>query len=338
MEYPRNKFQEYLIQLYSIPGVETLTLTECFLLGYSLAKHEGIRNITEIALFLVAIQRGTQQGFLDIMQKSMLEYLIFEGAYESVPALLQSFTKAKIEELKRREKEEESGLPEDKKKEDSLLSEESQHDHDRTKAKNHDQNPLSLSQESEIKGIKRMPNDLSLEYRENAKKYKEDIKYEEKQPKVLCGICHAEMFPIDTRRIKPCEHAFHPSCIKQFILDNGYKGVINCPMSICKQQVSDELIKEIVGESNVVKEIICPYSGCDSTLVQREDSTEEFACSKCIGSFCLQCRCRYHRGATCEQYRKSVPSINYWPPFKVGIILKECPQCKHWTEKALVML
>eukprot|EP00826_Nyctotherus_ovalis_P002328 TRINITY_DN10458_c0_g1_i13.p2 TRINITY_DN10458_c0_g1~~TRINITY_DN10458_c0_g1_i13.p2 ORF type:complete len:160 (-),score=51.14 TRINITY_DN10458_c0_g1_i13:41-520(-) len=144
MEPPRNKFQEYLIQLYSIPGIETLTLTECFLLGYSLAKHEGIRNISEIALFLVAIQRGMQQGFLDIMQKSMLEYLIFEGAYENVPALLHSFTEAKIEELKSRVKEEELGLPEDRKKDDSLLSDESVCEHEKSK-NNHEQNLRSLS-------------------------------------------------------------------------------------------------------------------------------------------------------------------------------------------------
>ena len=54
----------------------------------------------------------------------------------------------------------------------------------------------------------------------------------------------------------------------------------------------------------------CPNANCNFTFFYKQDEPAEFHCSKCNGYYCLSCRCRYHNGFTCKEYREKVSFVN----------------------------
>ncbi len=92
MSAPRNKLQDYVFTLKKIPDFDKLSIEELFLLGYSVGKHEGRTPVGTLASQLIRSHTLFQQGLLTHVQKSMVEYLIFEGTYEGIDGILEAFS------------------------------------------------------------------------------------------------------------------------------------------------------------------------------------------------------------------------------------------------------
>ena len=49
----------------------------------------------------------------------------------------------------------------------------------------------------------------------------------------------------------------------------------------------------------------CPTPGCDYIFLWDKDSdSNDFTCPHCEKHYCLNCRCDFHTGISCEQYKK----------------------------------
>jgi len=90
---PRNKLQEYHSIFAKIPDFIKLTPQELFLLGYSIGKHEGKFPPQIVAEQLIKSHNLAEQNLLKSLQKDMIEYLLFEGTYEGIDAILDAFSK-----------------------------------------------------------------------------------------------------------------------------------------------------------------------------------------------------------------------------------------------------
>lgn len=48
----------------------------------------------------------------------------------------------------------------------------------------------------------------------------------------------------------------------------------------------------------------CPTPGC-TAVFSHEGDLDNYRCPVCKKHYCLSCRCEYHRGQTCAEYRIS---------------------------------
>ena len=59
-------------------------------------------------------------------------------------------------------------------------------------------------------------------------------------------------------------------------------------------------------------------------------------CPMCKKSYSLQCKTKWHKGMTCEEYQrtknKDENDIKF-EEYAKGSKLKQCPKCKRWVEK-----
>eukprot|EP01022_Parablepharisma_sp_SALTPOND_P030553 TRINITY_DN765_c0_g1_i1.p1 TRINITY_DN765_c0_g1~~TRINITY_DN765_c0_g1_i1.p1 ORF type:complete len:335 (+),score=32.50 TRINITY_DN765_c0_g1_i1:1689-2693(+) len=145
---------------------------------------------------------------------------------------------------------------------------------------------------------------------------------EEEKNKAKCEIClddiaDSELLPLDS-----CGHIYHPECITRYIKTKiGERGYpIKCPNPKCKKDISmldlNEFLEEeelkkfidysfkIAVEGNPADFSFCPTPDCQYIFVwEKGVDSNDFECPVCNKRYCLNCRCNYHVGKTCAQYR-----------------------------------
>lgn len=138
---------------------------------------------------------------------------------------------------------------------------------------------------------------------------------------VQCAICMETIMPAQYNPVEPCGHLLHSECVKKYLEVQIDTNVfpLTCPLPECKDDIDPEFIKHILDsekfkkfdqysfknfiEGNADEYSCCPTPDCSYVFVwlPTEDSNV-FACPKCEGSYCLNCRCVFHNGMTCKEY------------------------------------
>ncbi|KAL4485372.1 hypothetical protein ABPG72_008548 [Tetrahymena utriculariae] len=167
-----------------------------------------------------------------------------------------------------------------------------------------------------------------------------------------CEICYEKM---TCKEYLPlyCDHIFHKSCLAQhFTLQvNEKKFPLNCPSSSCILPVQQQDLKEVLNkyefekyekfclqnyiDSNQDEISWCPTPNCEYAFIL-EDGQNILNCPKCKKPYCLNCKCDYHQGQTCQEYKISnnfTEDDQKFEQLVVGQKFKKCSKCKIWVEK-----
>ena len=165
-----------------------------------------------------------------------------------------------------------------------------------------------------------------------------------------CEIC-TENFGNEKERKKiinpKCNHFYCFTCWLHYISDqieNSNVEKIKCPNFECKESLSEEFILELIKNNNnliekykkfkLKLEVInnpnkkfCPKVGCDSYAIREDKNIKEVKC-KNNHKFCFNCLRDWHGNTNCDLELEK--EFQIW---KKGKIIKQCPNCKIWTEK-----
>jgi len=151
---------------------------------------------------------------------------------------------------------------------------------------------------------------------------KEDLKKNLEEKKTECEICFEYVNINDTLLLNKCKHLYHSQCLLQHFTNmiEERKLPLICPS--CRMEVTiDDLRKllppELISkwenytfkhmiESNPKDYSYCPTPDCPYIFIWEEGKdTNLFTCPQCKNSYCLNCKCKYHKEQTCMQYRQS---------------------------------
>lgn len=80
----------------------------------------------------------------------------------------------------------------------------------------------------------------------------------------------------------------------------------------------------------------CPTAGC-SAVFQFDQGLDNYRCPACKKHYCLKCRCIYHNGMTCAEYKINntfSKDDEDFIKFVKGAKFKQCPKCNYWVERA----
>eukprot|EP00826_Nyctotherus_ovalis_P032367 TRINITY_DN2608_c0_g1_i1.p1 TRINITY_DN2608_c0_g1~~TRINITY_DN2608_c0_g1_i1.p1 ORF type:complete len:206 (-),score=63.00 TRINITY_DN2608_c0_g1_i1:178-795(-) len=142
----------------------------------------------------------------------------------------------------------------------------------------------------------------------------------EQKNKANCAICLENIEDADLIPLDKCEHIFHPDCIRQHmsVEIEARKFPLKCPS--CSIELTDVDIREQLSaelqdkwqqysltktvDSNPNEFAYCLTPDCKYVFVWEEETcTNDFTCPVCEKRYCLDCRCVFHEGKTCKQYR-----------------------------------
>ena len=146
---------------------------------------------------------------------------------------------------------------------------------------------------------------------------------------------------------KNCNHSYCYTCWLHYIQDqieNANVAKITCPNYDCKCNLNEDFIMELIKDDkkliekyNKFKlrlEIIndknkkfCPHLGCD-TYAERKNKKEKQVKCQNGHKFCFKCLKNWHGDSDCDLELEK--DFQIW---KKGKIIKQCPNCKIWTEK-----
>lgn len=148
------------------------------------------------------------------------------------------------------------------------------------------------------------------------------IKRAEEDNKAECEICFDKIDMHDLIPLDRCGHFYHPQCLHKHFgnMIEERKFPLNCPS--CRIEVTaidvrgfltpdlirkweDYSFKRLV-ESNPKDYSYCPTPDCPYVFVWEEGKDSNvFNCPRCVNEYCLNCKCKYHKGQTCQEYRIS---------------------------------
>jgi hypothetical protein len=173
---------------------------------------------------------------------------------------------------------------------------------------------LKKEEEESLKLAKELMEKDEKEYSERANKSKETLSIE-------CGICADAIEEKDIFPMYLCTHLFHKECIARHIetqLQNK-KFPIMCPNEECKQEIDERDIEDFLSketlskyktfrlssfiEANSDEYSCCPTADCNYIFFYEKDTDSNFECPMCKKQYCLSCRCPYHQGQTCAEYK-----------------------------------
>ena len=163
----------------------------------------------------------------------------------------------------------------------------------------------------------------------------------------ICPIC-GDSFDLNSKDIikyNKCEDTYCSHCWFSYLqskIDEGF-GNIKCMNFNCKENLNDEFIKSIIKDNNKLMEKynkfslkmeilnnknkkFCPVKNCDS--YGEKTSKNKYVICKKGHKFCFNCLKNWHGNEECE--KKEEEDFKIW---KKGKIIKQCPNCKMWTEK-----
>jgi ariadne-1 len=161
----------------------------------------------------------------------------------------------------------------------------------------------------------------------NEMQEQEDVERELRRQKVEegnptnCDICLEQIATKDLLPLDRCGHLFHPSCLQTHFQNEieSRKLPLLCPL--CRVEISIMDIKDFLTiqlqakweeytfkkavESNPEDFSFCPTPNCSYVFVWDQKNTTDFTCPTCKKHYCLNCRCAYHDGQTCQEYQIS---------------------------------
>ena len=80
----------------------------------------------------------------------------------------------------------------------------------------------------------------------------------------------------------------------------------------------------------------CPTPGC-RVVFAFDAALTEYKCPTCLKHYCLSCKCEFHTGVSCEDYKGMANLSEEERAFMMcvkGAKYKQCPSCKFWVEKS----
>lgn len=79
----------------------------------------------------------------------------------------------------------------------------------------------------------------------------------------------------------------------------------------------------------------CPTAGC-TAVFEFDEALDNYRCPACKKHYCLKCRCQYHTGMSCAEYRITNSfdkNDEKFLHFVKGAKFKQCPKCNFWVER-----
>ena len=163
-----------------------------------------------------------------------------------------------------------------------------------------------------------------------------------------CNIC-GENYKINSNNITKyelCGDEYCNHCWFSYLrskIEEGYVNKIKCMNYQCKEILSDQFIRKVINSDKklvekyekflIKNEILnsknkkfCPVKGCDS-YGEKIGNNKYVTCQK-GHKFCYNCLKDWHGKKPCEKNEEE-----YFQIWKKGKIIKQCPNCKMWTEK-----
>lgn len=168
-----------------------------------------------------------------------------------------------------------------------------------------------------------------------------------------CAICLDPIMVEDFLPLETCGHLLHPACIHEYLTlqVNDRKFPILCPLPECKLEVSildlqerlepatyhkfEEFSFNNFVQTHAADVSCCPTPDCKYAFVWTGESPH-FLCPICEKHYCLDCRCEFHDGISCEEHKKltNVDELDkMFERFVRGVNYKQCIQCRFWVEK-----
>ena len=144
----------------------------------------------------------------------------------------------------------------------------------------------------------------------------EDEKFE-------CQICSDIIETKDFIPLFSCEHLFHKECLSKYIETQleVKKFPIFCPNEECKKEIDERDLEDILSsalfskynkfrmesfiESKSDEFSCCPTADCKYIFFYDKADGTNFECPMCKKNYCLTCKCIYHKGQSCAEYRIS---------------------------------
>jgi hypothetical protein len=99
---------------------------------------------------------------------------------------------------------------------------------------------------------------------------------------------------------------------------NSKKKPIKCPALKCGEALQDHELQTILDPDQIMRDhdfplnIVpddhskqaskCPNSRCSNNFVI-ERGVDKFRCSVCNITFCMNCRVKFHKGQSCDEYQ-----------------------------------
>ena len=147
-----------------------------------------------------------------------------------------------------------------------------------------------------------------------------------------CSICYTNVIEADGKPVKSddkitiefeCKHRFCSECVIETLknnINNAEINKLNCFDYSCGQLISDEKLKEILTEHNLVdlyekkkrfeeqknldKDKLvrwCPKSGCKTYVRAKDENDVHLTCPTCKTEICFKCRDVWHGKESCEK-------------------------------------
>jgi hypothetical protein len=198
----------------------------------------------------------------------------------------------------------------------------------------------------------------------NKKNSPKSVKSNTSKKKVYkCLICmenfeKSDEYKLTIKIIPGCEHTFCTDCLNEYlkieIIESKFP--ITCPGEgkKCESKFPPNFIFEIVDEKmknkfwqfNFKKYIVdmgdkffgCPTADCQYGIEIDEKNpptNSKFSCQLCNKKYCLKCKCEYHEGKTCSEFKgkKNNKDEENFLEYAKREKIKMCPKCKTWIEK-----
>lgn len=181
----------------------------------------------------------------------------------------------------------------------------------------------------------------------NQRKKDTEVKPEKKTSNKECVVCFSYLddSEIEKTRIK-CGHVCCEACwmeyLKTKILEANVSK-ITCVQHKCTQGVSEKFILQFIQRDNKLllkyerfkkrakiindpNKKFCPYPNCESYL-EKEKGNKYVECQN-GHQYCYVCLKPWHKNTNCDQEENK--DFQLW---KKGKVIKQCPNCKFYTEK-----
>jgi hypothetical protein len=142
-----------------------------------------------------------------------------------------------------------------------------------------------------------------------------------------CLICLEEYeYASDSNYYLDCDCIVHGPCFDDYIINaiNSGKVPIKCPYCN-KKDINEAYVKDSLIQ-NKKEELIdkfdnfnmnyyimqhpddiscCPTPGCKYVFLYQEGD-DQFECPMCDKEYCLKCKSDWHKGLSCQEYRKQL--------------------------------
>lgn len=161
--------------------------------------------------------------------------------------------------------------------------------------------------------------------KEKDKVKEELVKKVEEEKNVECDICFDQIDSSEIISLDNCKHLYHLQCLLQHFenMIEERKLPLDCPS--CRIEVTTTDVRKFLPlelvrkwedysfqrtvDSNPKDYSYCPTPGCPYVFIWEEGKDSNlFECPQCENVYCLNCKCKYHEGQTCEEYRNSKES------------------------------